>query len=122
RELERVGEVVVEDLLELRDVDDDLVDVGIDPALDPDALVGGKRPQDVANLADGIGWMQRHGLELHLARLDLREVEDVVDELEEVAPAREDVAQVFLLLARDGPDLLVVQELGEADDAVERRP
>ena len=90
--------------------------------MDLDALLGGERAQDVADFADDPGQLDRLRPELHLARLHLREVQDVVDELQQVARALEDVAQVLLVLGRDGADLAVVHELGEADDAVERRP
>ena len=60
-------------------------------------------------------------VELHLPRLDLREIEHVVDELEQVVALVEDVAQVLLVVGGDRPDLPVVHELREADDRVERR-
>src|SRR5438445_371064 len=39
-----------------------------------------------------------------------------------MTPAREDVAQIFLVLPRHRTDLAVVHELGEPDDPVQRRP
>src|SRR5262249_11419284 len=63
----------------------------------------------------------RLGPEVDPPRLDLGEVEEVVDEVEEMARAREDVAQELLVILRDLADLAVVHELGEADDRVQRR-
>ena len=61
-------------------------------------------------------------LELHLARLDLRQVEDVVDQGEQVVGRGEDVVQVLLLLLVHLAEQLLLQDLGEADDRVQRRP
>ena len=65
--------------------------------------------------------IDRLGTEVELAGLDLREIEHVVDELQQVAAARQDVAEELLVLRRRRIDLAVVQQLGEADDRVERR-
>ena len=54
--------------------------------------------------------------------LDLREVEDVVDQGEQVVGGREDVADVLLLLLVQVAEELLAQDLREAHDRVERRP
>ena len=43
------------------------------------------------------GEVESRELELHFPRLDLREVQDVVDERQEVTPRREDVLEVLVL-------------------------
>ena len=65
---------------------------------------------------------ERRDLELDLPRLDLREVEDVVDEREQVVARREDVVEVLLLLLVDLAEHLLAQHLREAEDRVQRRP
>ncbi len=64
---------------------------------------------------------ERRDLELDLSRLDLRQVEDVVDEREQVVPGREDVLEILLLLLVDLAEHPFAQHLGEADDRVQRR-
>ena len=92
----------------------------LDPNLDP--LLSGERTKDVAHLTHERGQLDRLRAEVHLAGLDLREIQHVVDELQEVASAGEDVAQVFLVLRRHRPYLAVVHELGEPDNPVQRCP
>ena len=58
-------------------------------------------------------------LELELARLDLREVEDVVEDREQRLRRRLDRRQAIALLGRQ---LAVQRQLGHAEDAVHRRP
>ncbi len=62
------------------------------------------------------------GLELHATCLDLRDVEHVVDEGQEVPAGVEDVLQVLLLLRVHLAEQTVEQHLREADDCVQRRP
>ncbi len=57
-----------------------------------------------------------------MARLDLGEVEQVVDQADHVLAGSPDVAQVVAVaLAADGAELLLQHHLGKADDGVERR-
>src|SRR5664279_4181716 len=60
-------------------------------------------------------------VELHAAGLDLRQVEDVVDQREQVVARGVDVEQVLELLVVDLAEHLLAQHLREADDRVERR-
>jgi hypothetical protein len=55
-------------------------------------------------------------LQLHAARLDLREVEDVVDQGEEVAGRSQDAVERFQVLL--GRLSVLPQHLGDADDRV----
>ena len=63
----------------------------------------------------------RRQVELHPAGLDLRQVEDVVDEREQVVARGVDVEQVLELLVVDLAEHLLGEHLREADDRVERR-
>ena len=67
---------------------------------------------------------ERHRLlvELVLAGLDAREVEELVDEVEQVLAGRVDVARIFLVLRHAvRAEQLRLQHFGKADDGVERR-
>src|SRR5205085_6877404 len=65
-----------------------------------------------------------NGLEIehHLAGFDLREVEDIVDQRQQMLATAEDVADELFLLIAEVADQAVAQYLGKADDRVERRP
>ena len=102
-------------------IDDDLAYLVVDVDLDAQVLLRGEAAQDVPHLARELRKVDRLGPELHLAGLDLRQIEHVVDQLQQVPGAGEDVAEVLPVLRRDRPDLAVVHQLGEADDRVERR-
>ena len=120
-ELQGVGEVVVEDLLQPDGIRDDLVDPRIHGDLDLDVPLRGEGAQDVPHLADDAREIYGLRANLQLARLDSREVQDVVDQLQEVARAHQDVAQVLLLLGRHRPGPPVVHQLRKADDRVQGR-
>ena len=61
-------------------------------------------------------------LQVHPPRLDLRQIQDLVEELEQVAPRAADVPQVFRLLVGQVAEHPLEQDVGEADDRVERGP
>jgi len=52
-------------------------------------------------------------------RLDLREIEDVVDEGQEMPARLQDVLEIFGLLLVDVAEHLLGEDLREADDGVE---
>ena len=60
-------------------------------------------------------------LQLHVPRLDLREVEDVVDQGQEMPARLQDILQIFRLLVVDVAEHLLGEHFREADDGVERR-
>jgi len=69
-----------------------------------------------------LGEIDRLGSKLHLAGLDLREIQHVVNEVEQVLRTGEDVAEILLVLGRHRSDLAPVHQLREPDDRIERRP
>ena len=99
RELERVREIVVENLLETRRVHDGRLNLRGDVDIHLEALPLGQHLHRAGHVRDQTGEVHGLRMELHLARLHLREIEDVVHQLFEVAPACDDVAQVFPALA-----------------------
>ena len=65
---------------------------------------------------------EQRGLELHPPRLDLGQVEDLVDQLEQVLPGVADVADVLLLALVELAEHPLQQHVAEPDDGVQRRP
>ena len=90
-----------------RDVDEDL-----------EPLLCGADGQRLQRVADRIGQRERDRLELQLARLDLREVEDVVEDRQQRFGRALDGLEAVGLLRRE---LGVERQRGHADDAVHRR-
>src|SRR5258706_2236926 len=60
--------------------------------------------------------------EFHFDRLDLQEIENIVDELEQMLTAGQDVSKVFFVFGRDRTNLFVVNEFGKSNYAVKRGP
>ena len=89
---------------------------------EPDAVL--RRPlahhHDAA--LERLAQRERGDLELDLPGLDLRQVEHVVDQRQQVVAGREDVVEVLLLLLVDLAEQPLPQHLREADDRVQRRP
>ena len=67
---------------------------------------------------EGLAQGELGQFELHPAGLDLREVEDVVDQREKVLTGIEDVVEVLFLFGADLAEHARDQDLGEADDRV----
>ncbi len=66
---------------------------------------------------DQVAQVERHAVEHQLARLDLREVENLVDDAEQAVGGLLDGCQVILLARRQ---FALLQQVGEAEDAIER--
>src|SRR5262249_37131497 len=87
RELDGVPQEAVENLLQAPRVEGAAGDLGVDRRVDAQTLAVRKKAQRVALLVNEGGKVNRLGAEIHLPRLDLREIEHVVDELEQVLRA-----------------------------------
>src|SRR5262249_49780979 len=85
-ELDRVGEQVEEDLLDLPLVGAHGADLAVDRLGEGDAAADRARAARGEGVVDGDGQRDGRQLELHAPGLDLRQVEDVVDQREQVAP------------------------------------
>jgi hypothetical protein len=84
-------------------------------------FVGGRRAVGRDHVGeDFVGRVGRR-LDAEVARFDLGDVEDVVDQVEQLSAAVADRAEEFLPLAFVTVVGAADQELGEAEDAVERR-
>ena len=83
------------------------------------ALLGGPRGHEVERPLDALPQVERLGLELELPRLDLGEVEDVVDDGQErVAALADDLRELALLVGQRG----VQEEPAHPDHGVHRGP
>ena len=86
--------------------------------VDGDVLVDGVHLDDLDGGVQDIVQVQHALLEFELARLDLRDVEDVVDEVHQVLRAHH---RVLAELLRARRQLELHRELQHAEHAVERR-
>ena len=121
RELEGVGDEVVDDLLGLAHVQAQVADARRALHVEPHARGGGALAQHRHRAGREQLRIGAFEFEDDLARLDLRQVEDVVDEGQQVLAAAVDVFHVLLLLGAQRPGEAVFHDLGETDDRVERR-
>ncbi len=85
RELDRVADQVGEDLAQPAGVADDqgVRDGGTDVAGQLQSLMMRPQRQRFGHVAEPVGQRKRDGLQVELARLDLGEIEDVVDDAEQ---------------------------------------
>ncbi|MNL26187.1 hypothetical protein D3C87_1477020 [compost metagenome] len=93
-------------------------DLGQDVAGQLQALLVGAQGEHLGGLAEQLLEVEVGGFQLELAGFDLREVQDVVDDVQQrIARPLEDADVIPLLVGEDG----IPQELGHADDGVHRR-
>src|SRR5690606_2050466 len=121
READGVGQKVKRDLANATQVGHHLGQPGGKRRADDDALTVCLGLH--YRYAFGQRVVERHGFVLHLllARLDLRDVEQIVDEVEHVIARAVDVAQVVAVpVGPYRPELFIHHQFGKADDGVER--
>ena len=81
-EFDGVGKIVIKHLPKASRIGEDLGEGSVEIELQVEIIFGGQRLQASAHVLDHCRQSHRLGLELHLSRLDLRQIENVVDELE----------------------------------------
>ncbi len=97
-------------------------DRGLDLGIHRQLLLGGTCRDEAERFRQEAVELYHFRFEVGAAGFDLRHVEDVVDDVEQVAAAFLDVAAVFeILLVTERPEQACFHHLGEADDGVERR-
>src|SRR5207249_4606439 len=121
RELHGVGQQIQEHLLELALVGDDVLDRLVDCQVEREPVAHAPFAYQRERVLEGHAEIERPELQLHPSRLDLGEVEDIVDQREQVAPGAQDDAHVLSLFLVQFAKHAVVQYLREADDPVEGR-
>ena len=119
-ELDRVREQVQEDLAQARHVADDRRGSPVaEHVCQVEALLGGPRRHEVERPLDAFPEVEGLRLQIEPPRLDLREVQDVVDDGQErVAALADDLGIFALLVAQRG----VQEEPAHPDDGIHRRP
>ena len=119
-ELDRVREQVQEHLAEARHVPDDRGGGAVaDQIGEVEPLLGGAGGHEIERGLDALAEVERLGLELELPRLDLGEVEDVVDDGQERVAALADDLRVLALLVVQGRS---EEEPAHPDHGVHRGP
>ena len=119
-ELHGIREQIERDLLQPQRIRDDIAHVGIDPDVERETMLA-RALADHRNTLLERGAHGRVGkLELHLSRLDLRQIEDVVEQLQQVPPGAPNVLEVALLLLVQLAEQTVEEDLREADHRRQR--
>ncbi len=94
----------------------------VDQRLDGLSLGAGAQVHHVRAVFDDVAERQRFLVEFVATRLDARQVENFVDEVQEVLAGCMNIGRVFLVgLGGVRPEHLALHHLGEAEDRVERR-
>ena len=119
-ELDGVADEIEQDLLHGAGVGFD--GLGVDGAVDEfEAVFLRAAAHDPDDLLDQVRHIDRVGVQAHLAGLDLRHVEDVVDEREQVLAGKENVVDVFPVAGiAEWAEHLLLHDVGEAVDGVQR--
>ena len=121
RELDGIREQVDEHLLEGAPVGPQR-EGGRHVALNGNTALEGPRAHQPHHFVQRRIGLQCLAFEHHAAGLDLRHVEDVVDDIEQEQSAPVDVARILgVFLRAHGPEHFRQHHLGEADDGIERR-
>src|SRR5262249_62099581 len=100
----------------------DLSQARIDRLMQADTATGGAFAQEQERVANRLREVEIRQFELHPPRLDLRQIEDVVNQGQEMASGLQNVLQVLALFLIDLPEQSLEEHLGKADDRVQRSP
>ena len=74
---------------------------------------------DIAEVVEDIGKIERHFFEVQLARLDFRNIENIVDDSEQIAPRVANFRDVIALLV---VEIRFQSEAAETDNRIHRCP
>ena len=120
-ELDRVRDQVLEHLLHALLVGDDRADgVRIEVDAEGQALAAGDLAEGAIDVRLHVGERHRHGVDVHHARLDLREVENLVDQLEQVRARRVNRLREFDLLLGERAFRVLRQQARQNQQRIER--
>ena len=121
-ELERIREQVLEHLLEALGVRNEAArKIRIGLHLEGEAAVFRFVPERAGDHVEKAGEKYLFGFDRDRSRLDLRKIEDVADQVEQVGAGAVDRAREFDLLRREVALGIVAELLAEDENAVERR-
>ena len=115
----RVGEQVQHDLAQSRHVPDDRRrDVAFEHVRRIEMLFDGTRRDEIQRRLHALAQIERLGLDIHAPGLDLREIEDVVDDRQQRIARLTDRRDVIALL---GVERCIQEKAAHSDDRVHRR-
>ena len=121
-ELQRVGQQVLQDLLQALGIGDDAAaEVGVDLDVERQALRFGLVAERPRHRLEHVGEEDLLGIDGDRARFDLGEVEDVADQVQQVGAGAVDGAGELDLLGREVALGVVGELLAQDQDRVERR-
>src|SRR5262245_60009964 len=118
RELQRIGEKVQQHLLDLALVGSDRTEALVDRSTERDPSATRALSHEGQRVVDGRRQVEVRQLQFHASGLDLRQVEDVVDQGEQMLAGGEDVLEVFGLFFVHVAEEPVHQHLGETENGV----
>src|SRR3989442_1170563 len=121
RELHGVAEEVVHDLFDLAAIGADFERRILDLHDELDVLAARLHPQERHRLVADRADLELLDAQFHLACLYLRQIEDLVDQLQQMPATREDVGHIVLLVLAERAGAGVEEKLREPDDGVEGR-
>ena len=119
-ELDRVARQVGQHLAQAKHVAENEVDAGGDRGDDDfQPLVDAGEGRKIGDVVEQFGQAERCALDVEALRLDLREIEDIVEDVEQRTAGAVDLVDHF---AHRRVEFLPVEQIGEAEDRVHRRP
>ncbi len=121
-EFEGVRQQVLQDLLYPRGVGVDRPGAVGDVRDEDDGFLLGNRLEHARHGFDEVRQAHRCRVNVDLARFDLRQIQDVVDQREQIVPGRVDRVRELHLLLGEVPALVVAEELRQDERAVQGRP
>ncbi len=120
RELDRVTDEVDQNLVQaVRVTDQRAGDVGRQVAGEFEAFFVRPHGQDLDGLLDQVAEIEFDRLELDMAGLDFRQIEDIVDQMQQVAAGAPENAQILALIGRE---IRLPQQIRHPDDCVHGGP
>src|SRR5262249_1636942 len=119
---DRIREEIEEDLADLPFIALNLSEPLVDRRMQRNAPPCGPLADQGQRIVDSHGQVEVRQLQVHLPGLDLRQIQDVVDQGQEVLPRSVDVLQVFVLLLVQITKHPLGQNLRESNDSIQRCP
>ena len=121
RELHGIGQQIEHDLLQRARVAAHGDAISVQPVLDPHAALVRPRPQHADAGSHHHAKLDDFIRKVIAARLDLREIEHVIDHVEQMMAGRVDLRRIFDVVRADLAERLVADQLREANDGIQRR-
>ena len=95
--------------------------ISVQPVLDPHAALVRPRPQHADAGSHHHAKLDGFIRKVIATRLDLREIEHVIDHVEQMMAGRVDLHRIFDVVRADLAERLIANQLREANDGIQRR-